>query len=83
MISLKDVEELKAKYKRVFGTDDGKAIIKDLERRFFCEVTTFSSDPHEIAYNEGQRTVVLFFQHMLSDISEKEKLINQQTEKQE
>jgi len=54
-------------YKTVFGSEDGESILKDLGVRFCEHSSTFSNDPHETAYREGQRTVLLFIRSMLRD----------------
>tara|TARA_R110000822_G_scaffold23884_2_gene73303 strand:+ start:1909 stop:2136 length:228 start_codon:yes stop_codon:yes gene_type:complete len=61
-------------YKIVFGSDEGKSVLEDLERRCFYNVTTFSKgDTNETAFFEGQRTVLLFIKGMLNKKIEKEK----------
>ena len=62
----KNIQELKEKYKFVFNTDEGKAIIDDLEKRCHYHTTTnIKGDSHESAYMEGQRSVLLFIKSML------------------
>ena len=61
-------------YKIVFGSDECKSVLEDLERRCFYNVTTFSKgDTNETAFFEGQRTVLLFIKGMLNKKIEKEK----------
>ncbi len=49
-----------------FGSDEGKAIIDDLEKRCHYHTTTnIKGDSHESAYLEGQRSVLLFIKSML------------------
>ena len=66
----KKIEELKLAYRRTFNTEDGEQVLSDLKRRFSFETTTFSSDPYETAFNEGQRAAVLLIVRMLSDQKE-------------
>ena len=54
-------------YKLVFDTEDGDKVLEDLGLRFCEQSSTFSTDPCETAYREGQRTVVLFIRSMLRD----------------
>lgn len=68
MISEEEILNSRAKYKALFTTEDGLAVLEDLKRRFHVNGTTFSSDPHEIAYNEGQRTVILFILAQMEDL---------------
>ena len=57
----KNLQELKEKYRFAFGSDEGKAIIDDLEKRCHYHTTTnIKGDSHESAYLEGQRSVLLF-----------------------
>ena len=54
-------------YKRLFATDDGKKVLKDLSSRHYLWSSTYSVNPHEMAIKEGQRNVILF---ILSRIGE-------------
>ena len=70
----KNIQELKEKYKFVFNTDEGKAILNDLEKRcHYHSTTNVKGDSHESAYMEGQRSVLLFIKSMLQKESEKGK----------
>ena len=60
-------KDLRERYQALFKTDDGAIVLDDLQKRFHIHGTTFSTDSNEQAYCEGQRTVVLFLQSMLSD----------------
>ena len=61
-----NIQELKEKYKFVFNTDEGKAILNDLEKRcHYHSTTNVKGDSHESAYLEGQRSVLLFIKSML------------------
>ena len=64
---MKQIEELKLSYRRVFNTDDGEVVLRDLKSRFGFETTTFSGDPYQSAFNEGQRAAVLLIVRMLSE----------------
>jgi hypothetical protein len=68
---MKKVEELKLAYRRTFNTDDGAQVLSDLKTRFGFEATTFSGDPYETAFNEGQRAAVLLIVRMLSEEKDK------------
>ncbi len=68
-------EDLRTIYKVVLNNEDGEKIISDLEVRFHIHGSTFSADPHETAYREGQRTVVLFLKSRLRE--QKEPNINE------
>ena len=64
---MKKIEDLKLSYRRTFGTEDGEIVLRDLKKRFGYEATTFSGDPYESAFNEGQRAAVLLIDRMLSE----------------
>ena len=69
------LEELRAAYKLILNTKDGQAILADLEARYHVNGSTFSVDPCETAYREGQRTVVLFLKSMLKDQPKREDMV--------
>lgn len=46
-------------YKDLFATDDGKRVLKDLMKSCYVMQSTIDANPHEMAYNEGARSVVL------------------------
>jgi hypothetical protein len=46
-------------YQRLFASEDGKIVLKDLSRACHLDVPTMSSDPYETAYREGERSVLL------------------------
>ena len=60
------INKLKESYKIVFGSDHGKEVMEDLEKRCHYNATTnIRGDSHESAYMEGQRSVLLFIKNML------------------
>jgi hypothetical protein len=60
------INKLKEAYKIVFGSDHGKEVMEDLEKRCHYNATTnIRGDSHESAYMEGQRSVLLFIKNML------------------
>ena len=67
---MKEIEELKLTYRRTFNTEDGERVLSDLKSRFGFEATTFTGDPYQTAFNEGQRATVLLIVRMLSDKKE-------------
>jgi hypothetical protein len=64
------IDELKLAYRRTFNTDDGEQVLSDLKKRFAFETTTFSGDPYQSAFNEGQRAAILLIVRMLSEEKE-------------
>jgi len=67
-------EDTKELYKEVFTSVQGERILEDLGVRFCEHSSTFSVDPNETAYREGQRTVVLFIKSMLRDQKQLEEM---------
>ena len=63
-------------YKLVFDSEDGDKVLHDLSLRFCEQSSTFSNDPCETAYREGQRTVVLFIRSMLRDKPNEEETVS-------
>ena len=63
---IKEIKQLREIYKIVFGSDQGKRVMEDLEKRcHFWSTTNIKGDSHESAYMEGQRSVLLFIKSML------------------
>jgi hypothetical protein len=67
-------EDTRELYKEVFTSVQGERILEDLGVRFCEHSTTFSVDPNETAYREGQRTVVLFIKSMLRNQKQLEEM---------
>ena len=68
------VQDLKKNYQYIFGTDEGKQVMSDLEKRGHHHTTTnVKGDSHESAYMEGQRSILLFIKAMLQNENEKGK----------
>ncbi len=64
---MKKIEDLKLAYRRTFNTSDGEEVLRDLKSRHGFETTTFSDNPYETAFNEGQRATVLLIVRMLAE----------------
>ena len=60
-------EDLRSAYKFILESNDGEVIMDDLGLRFHIHAPVFSNDPHETAFRDGQRSVVLFMQNMIKD----------------
>ena len=67
-------EETRQLYKEVFTTVQGQMVLEDMGLRFCEHSSTFSVEPNETAYREGQRTVVLFIKAMLRDQKQLEEM---------
>ena len=62
------LEILQTKYREVFLSEEGTAVLDDLQARFNINNTTFErGDPHFSAFLEGQRSVVLTIMRMIAD----------------
>ena len=61
------INQLRETYKKVFESNEGAIVMKDIENRCGYNTSTFSKDSsHESAFLEGQRAVVLFIKSMLT-----------------
>jgi hypothetical protein len=67
---MKHIENLKGNYRLVFNTDEGQLVLNDLKKRFAYETTTYSDNPYETAFNEGQRAAILLIVRMLTEEKE-------------
>ena len=63
----KKIEQLIKDYKIIIGTDEGKRVLEDLKKRsHFYNTTHVQGDSHESAYNEGQRSLVVFMETLIN-----------------
>lgn len=46
-------------YREVFSTDAGKLVLHDLAKSCHVYHSTMNPNPHEMAYNEGERSVII------------------------
>jgi len=53
-------------YRRVFDTEDGKAVLKDLENRCFIKSTTYDDHHGKMGLNEGRRSIYVYITNLLS-----------------
>ena len=67
-------EQLKINYKELFGSKEGEIILEDMGKRFGMTSTTFVPDSNETIFREGQRSVLLFIQGMITkkDLTQQE-----------
>ena len=70
-----NIQDLRLAYKTLLNTKDGQIVMKDLQSRYHINGSTFSQDPNETAYREGQRTVVLFLLSMLQEPKIREDIV--------
>jgi hypothetical protein len=63
----KKINQLKADYKFIFNTEEGKRILDDLKKRcHFHNTTHVKGDSHESAFYEGQRSMVVFMENLIN-----------------
>jgi hypothetical protein len=66
------IKKLRDNYQYVFESDEGKEVLSDLEKRcHFYSSTNVKGDSHESAYQEGQRSILLFIKQMLQKQKDK------------
>ena len=76
---LQEIVSLKKVYLSTFESESGKQVLADLAKRCFTKTTTFSDDALRLAFNEGQRTVLLTINNMMNlDVEKMKNLIEQQ-----
>ena len=69
-------------YKNVFSTEEGKLVLHDLMKTFHILQSTMDANPNEVAYKEGERSVVLrILRTINTDPNELEKILNEQDKK--
>jgi len=65
----KEHAELVENYKECFSTPAGEKVLKDLEAAYGNRIS-FSSDPYQTAYKEGQRSLFLRIISMIKERKE-------------
>lgn len=75
---------LRNDYKQTFSTEEGKRVLKDLEKVCLFRTTTFDKDSHVMAFQEGLRGVYLHITTIMDiDIEELERISNRTITKEE
>ena len=72
-----DPADLEAMYEHIFELDDGEQVLKDLQKRFHADRSTFSKDALEMVFLEGQRSVILFIENKIFATTENRKELEQ------
>lgn len=68
----RELQRLTNAYQRTFGSDEGKVVLQNLKAYFrmgrpaFERSLTHAYDPLAAALRDGQREVILFIEHKLS-----------------
>ncbi len=72
------------KYRELFSTDFGKEVLHDLCKSCHVYHSTFDNNPQEMAYREGERSVVLRILRTINiDPLELDKLMRGQSNKED
>jgi hypothetical protein len=73
------LETLKKNYCEVFAGNSGKFVLEDLSKYCFARKTTFSKEALEMAFREGQRSILLHIQNIQEiDIEKTQQLLKKQ-----
>lgn len=76
---IQKIKERKQIYQNVFESPDGKNVLEDLARHAFGSKTTFNENSNRMAYNEGQRSIILHIQNMMRiDIEKTREMLKKQ-----
>lgn len=76
----KKVKLIKA-YRELFSSNEGLEVLHDLSKSCNVYTSTFDGNPHEMAYKEGARSVILRIMRTIEmDPFELQKMIKQQEE---
>jgi hypothetical protein len=68
-------------YREIFSSDEGLEILHDLCKSCSVYTSTFDGNPHEMAFKEGARSVVLRIMRTIDiDPFELQKMINKQND---
>ncbi len=61
-----DIKELKKLYMATFNTKEGEVVLEDLTQAYYHR-SSFTKDPYETAFKEGQRAVVVRILNLLKE----------------
>lgn len=62
---MRDADDLRQCYRRVFEGEAGRAVLRDIEARAYLRETSFVPDAQRAAFNEGRRSLALHILRML------------------
>lgn len=79
----KALKDLISKYSRLFSTEDGKAVLADLEKRCFIHSTTYDDVHGKMGFNEGRRSIFVYIQNMKDKRVEDDKEIQREYQPKE
>jgi len=60
-----ELQKLQSRYRKLFSSEDGKAVKEHLEGYCFVRTPTIDDSSTRMAFNEGKRAVILHIETML------------------
>lgn len=61
----KQLKQLQGDYETTFSTKEGERVLADLESAYYNRIS-FSKDPYETAFNEGNRAVIVRIKNLIT-----------------
>jgi hypothetical protein len=61
----KQLKQLQGDYETTFNTKEGERVLADLESAYYNRIS-FSKDPYETAFNEGNRAVIVRIKNLIT-----------------
>jgi len=61
----KQLKQLQGDYETTFNTKEGERVLADLELAYYNRIS-FSKDPYETAFNEGNRAVIVRIKNLIT-----------------
>tara|TARA_R110000822_G_scaffold79406_4_gene189883 strand:+ start:3759 stop:3974 length:216 start_codon:yes stop_codon:yes gene_type:complete len=65
----KDIQQLGEDYRATFSTPEGLRVFEDLKAAYYHR-TSFASDPHQTAFHEGERSVIIRLINLMKETKE-------------
>jgi hypothetical protein len=61
----RQLKQLQGDYETTFSTKEGERVLADLESAYYNRIS-FSKDPYETAFNEGNRAVIVRIKNLIT-----------------
>ena len=75
--NIQKLKSLQQDYHKAFSSNEGKAVLEDLEKVCFMHTTTINDNPQITSFNEGMRAVMLHIKtRMRMDIHKLQKEVS-------
>lgn len=78
MNNIQRIKGLREDYNKVFSSEEGKRVLKDLMKVCSADAITFDKDALTMAFNEGNRAVYLHIKTIMEMDIEKLEQMNQE-----